>query len=412
MFGLYSFERNNGRCEIKISQFLLVWSFLVSDLKNWMAFLSELPDSVVIKILIRLPVKDLTHCRCVNKSWYNLVNDPFFICSHLSQQSIDEKGYLVTAHQTYLPPRERYLFLCHETFLQKLKVERPVSELRRASSLVGCAKGLLLMLNPDSDLHLWNPGLQKVKPLPHASGTYSKMFYREAIGFAFLSDICDYKVIRILHFLSGYYCVSGFAEIYSLKTDSWRRIETPVMRLSVFPRAPLVASFVNPVFYWVLPNYQDNRRTDCLLSFNIKCETFKMTGLPVACLQKGRLEGSLAVFQESLYLFASHVGVGCTLWIMKENGGCGTYWLKICTFEYLDRWPLGFMKNGDVILEGVNSKVYLHDPRNMMSPRKSECEMRWELRSSKVYNYSPSLALLNQRNGGGLSHYTENVQGR
>ncbi|XP_074370418.1 F-box protein CPR1-like isoform X2 [Apium graveolens] len=364
-----------------------------------MVMLSELPDSMMVKSLIRLPVKSLMLCRCVCKSWYNLVSDPYFICLHLSQQSIDKKGYLLTAHQKNSPLREQYSFRCDETFLEKLILERPISESRGAFSLVGCAKGLLLMLNPgpsDSDLHLWNPGLHRIKPLPSAPATYKYMFHREALGFAFLPDICDYKVIRIFDFFSDYDGVAGFAEIYSLKTDSWRRIETPtpVMRLSVLPRAPLVASFVNSVFYWVVPTYQDNHRTDCILSFNMKCETFKMTGLPVACLEQGCVQGSLEVFQESLYLFVFHVGKDRSLWIMKENCSCELYWLKICMIEYLDRWPVGFMKNGDVILEDVERKVSLHDPRNMCSPRNSECEMGWELRISKAYNYSPSLALL------------------
>lgn len=55
--------------------------------------------------------------------------------------------------------------------LEKLKVERTVSESTRGFILMGCAKGLLLMLifrTSDSDMHLWNPGLEKFKPLPSA----------------------------------------------------------------------------------------------------------------------------------------------------------------------------------------------------------------------------------------------------
>lgn len=212
-------------------------------------------------------------------------------------------------------------------------------------------------------------------------------FHQKAFGFAFLSDICDYKVIRILG--------GSLVGIYSLRTDSWRLIEAPVKRL--FPRWDdlHIAAFVNPFFYWLVKSYEDYHWTHYIVSFSIECEAFKTIG-PWLDIDGG----FLAVFQETLYLFTFRTGNGWSLWMMKEDNSSEMFWLKICTFEYQDRRPVGFMQNGDVIMEDDKKvsrhdkcKVSLHDPRN---PRKSEWEMGWELKYSEVYNYSPSLALLDQ----------------
>lgn len=361
-----------------------------------MAILSELPETFVIKILLRLHVKSLSQCRCVCKSWYTLVRDPFFIHSHLGEQRADDKRYLVTAHQ-FSKMEEYYSFRCAKTFVAKLKVERPIYGSTKDLSLVGCAKGLLLILDleiSDSDLYLWNPSLGKIKCLPIARASYKIKFRQKAFGFAFFPEICDYKVIRILGSSVG---------IYSLRTDSWRIIENPVERLfpfyddryiAAFYDGLHIAVFVNPCFYWVVKMKEDKHQTDCILSFSLECETFKTIGLPVPQLEKDG--GFLAVFEESLYLFTFRTGDGWSLWMMKEDNSSEMCWLKICTFEYQDRRPVGFMQNGDVIMEDEKCEISLHDPRNPSSPRKCEWEMGWERRYSKVYNYSPSLALLDE----------------
>ncbi|KAL8131669.1 hypothetical protein AgCh_007566 [Apium graveolens] len=193
-------------------------------------------------------------------------------------------------------------------------------------------------------MHLWNPSLGKIKPLP---GVH--------------------------------------AEIYSLRTDCWRRIETPVERLIPRSDCPLSAAFVYPFFYWVGAENHNN-----IVSFNLECETFKATSFPDAFLYYGKLVGHLVLFQESLYLFTFCSSDGNSLQMLKENDGSGVSFLKICSFP--DGFPIGFMKNGDVIVLDMENKVSLLDPRNVSSPRSTEYELCWE----RIYNYSPSLALLDK----------------
>lgn len=111
----------------------------------------------------------------------------------------------------------------------------------------------------DSDMYLWNPSIGKYKLLPSAHATCKNKYRYEGIGLAFLPEVCDYRVIRILNFL---FDDSSIVEIYSLRTNLWTRIETPVMRLMPIYKCPLSAVFVNPCFYWVGSKHHDKHWTD------------------------------------------------------------------------------------------------------------------------------------------------------
>ncbi|XP_026459586.1 uncharacterized protein LOC113360276 [Papaver somniferum] len=44
--------------------------------------MSCVPDDAYLKILARLPVKSLLTCKCVSKSWYQIISDPYFAKMH------------------------------------------------------------------------------------------------------------------------------------------------------------------------------------------------------------------------------------------------------------------------------------------------------------------------------------------
>ncbi|KAK1678624.1 hypothetical protein QYE76_039472 [Lolium multiflorum] len=44
---------------------------------------TELPEELVLEILIRQPVKSLRRFKCVSKAWRTEISDPYFIRSHL-----------------------------------------------------------------------------------------------------------------------------------------------------------------------------------------------------------------------------------------------------------------------------------------------------------------------------------------
>ncbi|BFG36867.1 hypothetical protein CerSpe_231410 [Prunus speciosa] len=52
-----------------------------------MTELCNLPEDMALNILSRLPPKSLVRFKCVHKSWQNMINNPHFITTHLSNSS-------------------------------------------------------------------------------------------------------------------------------------------------------------------------------------------------------------------------------------------------------------------------------------------------------------------------------------
>ncbi|KAG2643882.1 hypothetical protein PVAP13_2KG353500 [Panicum virgatum] len=59
----------------------------------------ELPDEIVVEILVRLPVKSLVRCTSVCKAWQAVVSDPVFIRAHLRSSASrceQDPAFLIT----------------------------------------------------------------------------------------------------------------------------------------------------------------------------------------------------------------------------------------------------------------------------------------------------------------------------
>jgi hypothetical protein len=60
---------------------------------------SYVPQDLLEAILVRLPVKPIIRFKCVNKSWFTLLQNPTFITKHHSFQSQNNPNLLVQGYQ-------------------------------------------------------------------------------------------------------------------------------------------------------------------------------------------------------------------------------------------------------------------------------------------------------------------------
>lgn len=379
-----------------------------------MVILTELPEGIIVKILLKLPVKSLMRCRCVSKTCYVLGGEPSFVHSHLKEQSQDEKRYFISRHHLITGTEQEYYYIrCDETFLQIGKLGFPFRRSTRNFSLVGSSNGLLFVLDPrnsrsDRNMFLWNPFIRMIKRLPRSPATYQRSIDRFVFGFVFLPEINDYKVVRVIFYEPS--CSKNpirdppVTEIYSLNSDSWERIETVV---PCFTARPVPVVFLNGFFYWVA-TLDGNDSIDYIVSFDMKSKTFQVETLPVGCLTDGRLVGSLTAFRGSLFMFARRGDLDWSMWLMKENGS-GKYWSEICFLDDQDigAMPLGFNKNGQILTETLDGTISLHDPHLLRSPKKYLTTLNEPIYFkfsispfvTDAFEYSPSLALLDRRTG-------------
>ena len=148
------------------------------------------------------------------------------------------------------------------------------------------------------------------------------------------------------------------AELYSLKSDSWKEISVP--EVEIFPFDSLLfKNYINGFYYWHAFESDD----EVILSFDMANEKFSTLPLPNFGGYLSQYDMKLLDFNGSLgAIFYPSEGTekSFDLWVMN---GSWTRQFSIESVSGVDR-PLGFWKNGELFLEGSNHDLLLFDPAN------------------------------------------------
>ncbi|XP_059632751.1 F-box protein CPR1-like [Cornus florida] len=339
--------------------------------KTWLRFTKlppptppALPNEIIYDILLLLPVKSLARCRCVCREWNNLLTGSDFIKKHLdyghhrlivsfskSHMSIDleeASNFVVTNHE--FPWKEHV----HE--------------------IVGSCNGLLC-IGLGHHHFLWNPSTRKYKQLPPHSSCFSKyntIFY--GFGYDMSIDGCyNYKVVRGERYINiGYDMRRSKVEIYTGKTDSWKRIQDIPCNINVFQERGV---FVNGLLHWLA----DCGSGKIIASLNLAKEEFGEIMVPdfekqSLLVELGVLNGMLCVMYHNFRAWQSTWDI----YAMKEYGVPDS-WIQLITtpsffgtrtmptmpFEWTAtiNMPLYLMKNGELVLETTQSNILMYNPR-------------------------------------------------
>ncbi|XVF46957.1 hypothetical protein PTKIN_Ptkin03bG0070100 [Pterospermum kingtungense] len=341
-------------------------------MQGWSKSRIELPETVIMDILSKLPVKSLIRFRCVSKPWCSSFQTPHFISKHHHNNLKNSNLNLLLKRCHGNTRNDIHYFSSLSTekgkkFSVKENIHLPFFENCWFAPIVSGPCNGLLCLHDHDKVALWNPSTREFKVLPKSSvQSHPSLDFTSygCLGFGFDSTTDDYKVVR---FVTNYFKEdeeggdlgdwNHQVELYSVKSDSWKEISVP----DVQPYdSPLFNNYINGFYYWPATGDTDY----LILAFDMANEKFSTLPLP-------EFGGALADYYLKLLDFNGSLGAivypregtekSFDLWVMN---GSWTREFSIESVPGVER-PLGFWKNGELFLEGSNNELVLFDPATL-----------------------------------------------
>lgn len=310
------------------------------------------PFELIEDILRRLPVKTLKRFCVVAKSWYALIESEHFKKLHLRQS-------LLSNSNRSLLLGGLGLYSINLDSLDKADVLKPPFYYKSVDWISNTCNGIVLVMSDPPVL--WNPFSTDYRVLPGCPVEHETPMHcypKTAYGFGYDSTKDDYKVVRIVEFRNKltHVWVSSEAKTYSLKSNSWKRIENfpyPLPFLKGNWRVHVAGSL------HTLAGDPDNEDEVRIMCFNIETEMHYQMLMP----QGARTGG----FEVTLDVLDGNLSVVCTkrqrvvIWAMKDYG-VNESWFKLLsistpTIEKNDIVkPLVYSKDGNKVLLNCDDK--------------------------------------------------------
>ncbi|XP_059631849.1 F-box protein CPR1-like [Cornus florida] len=306
--------------------------------------MSELPVDVIVDILSRLPVKPLLRFRCISKSWHALIDSPDFIKLHLNRS-------VETNTNRSIIFRDCGLHSIDFDSLDDDPVEL-VHPLKNGGGfeVVGSCDGLLCLCYSEKDITLWNPSTRKHHKLPITPIEFplecGSINHFIIYGFGYDSVSDDYKVVRLIEYYDRYYDSLGSeVKVYSLKLNSWRRIQDFPYSFRTWGVNAVLAS---GALHWAV--YQITEGS-LIAAFDLGVEEFRFMPQPDYLDKNGEI--FLEVLGGCLCIVSYHVRTcDVDIWVMMEYGvkESWTRLIYVAQPSFLYMRPLAYSKSGGEVL--------------------------------------------------------------
>ncbi|MCD7458883.1 hypothetical protein HAX54_039478 [Datura stramonium] len=294
-----------------------------------------LPTEVIFEILSRLPVKSLLKFKSVSKSWLSLISSPEFIKSHLNL-SANNKEYTNHRLMLRISQPEYNLKECplKSLFYDEYVIEEsnledyPMKNSSISFSIEGSVNGLICLATEEKELFLWNPSIRKYKRLPDFRTKFmnANCF---TYGFGYDEIHSDYKIVRVFNLWKDFE-----VNIYSLKNDSWRRIDCSHNVVGLTNSG----KFVNGKLHWATTTHLGFKEGWSITSFDLADEKWRKVERPYYG-EEGDGILMLGVLGSDLCMICNNPTTNqVDVWAMKEYG-VKESWIKMFTVDY----TLGFV---------------------------------------------------------------------
>ncbi|GAU16390.1 hypothetical protein TSUD_117390 [Trifolium subterraneum] len=295
------------------------------------------------EILCRLPVKLLLQLRCICKSWNSLISDPKFATKHLhmSKTSQHSQHLFINASSrlTNLIPRDcqiRAVFSSRSTsVVRKSKISFPdILKNVSANHLRLCSCNSILCFSTEVDtlaghsVVLWNPSIRKFNVFPPLENQDKGIFVC-TFSFGYDHFTNTYKIVAVSSF---YEKKPNQVSVYTLGSNSWRRIQDLISNVEVFPSHNTPGVFASGTINWVTRDALGRH----IVSLDLEKESYRKISKPNMETNRWTL-GSL---RDCLCIFAT-TKMYVDVWIMKtyENEES---WTKLYHIPHCRDLEIGF----------------------------------------------------------------------
>jgi molecular chaperone HtpG len=270
---------------------------------------NDIPDDLVFSILSKLSVKSLNRFGCIRKSWSSLFKNPYFMSMFRKNLLCQNQSYykdtsLLQLETVTIDSELKFVLysLFGERCQNKTKLDwpNPFEEADPEFDVVGSGSinGILCLVStsqPNNRVVLWNPTTDEFKVVPislRESVRYVDVeITRHGFGYVSIGD--EYKVIRQLMYNPKSDIDNDiddlsledvsydlFWEIYSLRSNSWRKLHSNV---PYDYREDGIC--LDGMCHWLGEDGYDIDKVDevYLLSFDLSKEAFLITPIPSEC---------------------------------------------------------------------------------------------------------------------------------
>ncbi|GJU39054.1 putative F-box protein [Tanacetum coccineum] len=240
-------------------------------------------DVVSNHILPRVPAKSVCRFNCVSKEWHSFLTSKMFKSMHIDHHQNNPKLLLLLKTKTTFefttidceaPPRRKGLTPARHPLPQFGDTTNP-HDIHILTSFHGLVCLGIIKKSHDlgysySDLILWNPLTNEYKML--SKSNFHKEFYNirySCSGFGLYYSCCedDYKLLFLDLFENNVY-------IYSLRSDSWRKIDAFQHTSRLYPGSRSRGTYLNENLYFL--QHHSNRRLSSIIRFDTKTERFSL----------------------------------------------------------------------------------------------------------------------------------------
>ncbi|CAI9289033.1 unnamed protein product [Lactuca saligna] len=332
------------------------------------------PDILFYKILPRLPAKSIGRFRTVSKQWHSVLRTPLFEKLHLQHATNDHHQ---NHHKLLIIPYDspcvfntidceapedgltpsRLLPFDFDPSSEKMKLLTSFDGL----ICVGIAK--LSCGDEYSDLILWNPLTGDYKKLSKPDNSHKACYKRRRKAFGLYYSDDDYKLLSVTRDSDAY--------IYSLKSDSWRKVDSSSKDLKKgidnrISKHWWPSTLLNENLYFL--NYADKRDPldpshrisyYSIIRFDTNTEKFTEIATPsfgvpdvITCFNH---QGCIHVYGVYGVIRLNSIVFGVELWRMDGDGGD---WKKVVVSDPIPNSmcikPLHLMRDGNCLIHSIS----------------------------------------------------------